>query len=332
MLLSVKVAMLTSLFFIGGMCWMVTQVARPIVDSSMTSVAGFEAAGMPDRDPAIAKDQDAQLEAHLARSSIADRDVVRSDAIENGTLDVGGSVFASAADAADQAVLPLEVPQLAKQSEREESPRIASDFRPAVDEMTRFAPEIPVAVVSGAEHQVAPTRETHARASEEESLDSTHAVLASRLEARAAGRGPAAELEGSQYVVHRGDSLARIARHEWKHVSPELIAALVAANPALSERPDRIVPGQILMIPKLDAERVAARERTGHPESAGATETAAPSRWYTVRKNDSLARIARRELRDEKRWREIARLNQLSDANRIRPGMRLQLPRGNSDT
>jgi nucleoid-associated protein YgaU len=49
-------------------------------------------------------------------------------------------------------------------------------------------------------------------------------------------------------------------------------------------------------------------------------------RSYTIRKRDSLVEIARRFLHDHRRWREIAELNGLRDADRIFPGMRIKLP------
>ena len=50
-------------------------------------------------------------------------------------------------------------------------------------------------------------------------------------------------------------------------------------------------------------------------------------RWYTIRKNDSLARIARRELKNVRRWPEIVKLNKSLDARKpIHAGTRIKLP------
>jgi LysM repeat protein len=57
-----------------------------------------------------------------------------------------------------------------------------------------------------------------------------------------------------------------------------------------------------------------------------------PGGTYTVKKNDSLSKIAQRVLGDGNRWREIYNLNrdQLSNPNVIHPGMVLKLPGGNN--
>lgn len=51
---------------------------------------------------------------------------------------------------------------------------------------------------------------------------------------------------------------------------------------------------------------------------------------YTVRPGDTLSKIAKRELGDAKRWREIYDLNrkQIQDPNRIFPGQTFKLPKG----
>ena len=67
------------------------------------------------------------------------------------------------------------------------------------------------------------------------------------------------------------------------------------------------------------SDSVARKDHTSKPKTE-------PARWYTIRKRDSLASIARRQLRDHRRWREIAELNELPNANRILPGTRIKLP------
>ena len=58
------------------------------------------------------------------------------------------------------------------------------------------------------------------------------------------------------------------------------------------------------------------------------TETVVKTRLYTVKKNDSLWRIAQEQLGDGKRFTEIAKLNDklLSDEDSIKVGMKLKLP------
>ncbi|MFM9811594.1 N-acetylmuramoyl-L-alanine amidase [Streptomyces scabiei] len=53
----------------------------------------------------------------------------------------------------------------------------------------------------------------------------------------------------------------------------------------------------------------------------------APAATYTVRAGDTLWSIAASKLGDGARWREIATLNQLADADAIVPGQTLKLPK-----
>ncbi len=52
----------------------------------------------------------------------------------------------------------------------------------------------------------------------------------------------------------------------------------------------------------------------------------AGARMYTVKKGDGLMSIARRELGDAKRWREIKTLNNISNPDKISVGQQIKLP------
>jgi nucleoid-associated protein YgaU len=148
------------------------------------------------------------------------------------------------------------------------------------------------------------------------------------------------------YRVRRGDTLVKIMRREWSRDDPELLKALLAANPRVASNPDLIRAGDVLNIPVLlatgsatlaapaeqgDEPSVASRfDVGGRPNANNAAR--ARVRWYTIRKRDSLASIARRLLHDEKRWPEIAKLNRLSDPHKILPGLQIMLPPASSDT
>ncbi|MCX5377224.1 LysM peptidoglycan-binding domain-containing protein [Streptomyces sp. NBC_00091] len=101
---------------------------------------------------------------------------------------------------------------------------------------------------------------------------------------------------------------------------------------------------------KAAAERMAAAARPKSPPAAGHMPPAAPSptsaahkavpvppkpaptakkRTYTVKPGDSLSAIARRELGNEGRWRELYAMNRGvvgANPDLIRPGMVLTLP------
>nr|WP_246259729.1 LysM peptidoglycan-binding domain-containing protein [Streptomyces typhae] len=52
-----------------------------------------------------------------------------------------------------------------------------------------------------------------------------------------------------------------------------------------------------------------------------------PTSTYTVRKGDTLTSIAKAQLGDAGRWREIADLNVLKNPDAITPGQKLKLPK-----
>ncbi len=125
-----------------------------------------------------------------------------------------------------------------------------------------------------------------------------------------------------RYLVRNGDSLWKIVRSEWNSTDPALIRLLIRANPQLQKR-DTIRAGQTLVIPVVSS---ASGVAVTAPIVASSPQTK-PARWYTIRRNDSLARIAKRELKNARRWPEIVKLNSSLDARKpIFPGMRIRLP------
>lgn len=110
---------------------------------------------------------------------------------------------------------------------------------------------------------------------------------------------------GGSYVVKPGDTLSKIAGRLLGDASryPEIARLNGLANPNL------IRPGQTLTLPK---------------DAAGAAPK--PTRHYTVRPGDTLSQIAGQVLGDPSRYREIVRLNRLTDPNRIQVGQTLAIP------
>jgi nucleoid-associated protein YgaU len=145
---------------------------------------------------------------------------------------------------------------------------------------------------------------------------------------------PAPAASRSEYVVQRGDSLARIARTQLGAESrwPE-IAAL---NPRLD--PKSLSVGQTILLPDgatkpavrpatLNTQRDAEPKAAPRKAAAAVAKKSGPSsRSCTVQKGDTLRSIARRELGDEKRWKEIAGVNPGVDPARLAIGQRLKLP------
>jgi LysM repeat protein len=122
---------------------------------------------------------------------------------------------------------------------------------------------------------------------------------------KAVGRGP-----GRTYVVKSGDNLTKIAI-AWGVRS----ADLKAANNLKS---DEIKPGQELVIP--EAKPVQAVAKT--------TEKPAPAKSnassYTVRKNETLAKIAR-DL--GVRYDDLVKINGIKDPRKLQEGQVLKVPK-----
>ena len=120
------------------------------------------------------------------------------------------------------------------------------------------------------------------------------------------------------HVVGKGETLAGIAKRHYG--DPALWQWLAEMNGITDAA--RIKPGQVIRIPDRGSRpdvRLRVREVMPVP---------APTQKYIVRSGDSLARIAKRELGRESRWREIPELNPSLDSRNpvIRPGQELVLP------
>lgn len=121
------------------------------------------------------------------------------------------------------------------------------------------------------------------------------------------------------YTVKSGQTLSDVAgellgdRGRWRE--------LYEANKDKLPSPDQVRAGITLIFPTSGVSKPASS-----PRSAAATVTA-PSggRTYTVAKGDTLYSIARRELGNGNRWREIKALNRL-ESDTVVVGTTLALP------
>ncbi|MGV1007089.1 MAG: LysM peptidoglycan-binding domain-containing protein [Dermatophilaceae bacterium] len=165
---------------------------------------------------------------------------------------------------------------------------------------------------------VAPATATFATASPAHAapatLTATAAVLpAAPAPAATTHSGTARPATASTYLVRPGDTLSGIAHRElgaagrWRD--------LVHLNPAVAANPNRIHPGTVLVLP--------------------APPTTAAEHTYTVRAGDTLSGIARRELGDPARYRQIFTASKdtpqpggghLSDPDTIDVGQTLTIP------
>ena len=127
-----------------------------------------------------------------------------------------------------------------------------------------------------------------------------------------------------RYTVKAGQTLSDIAgeslgdRGRWMEIYEQ--------NKDRIPSPDQIRQGMTLFF---TGKKSQEAEATASPQPAQATATPAPSatgdRTYTVVAGDTLYSIARRELGQASRWREIIEVNGLPSEH-VAAGMKLELP------
>ncbi len=143
----------------------------------------------------------------------------------------------------------------------------------------------------------------------------------------------------ARYTVVPGDTLSRIAMTLYGSRSARFVNAIFDGNRAILSDPDKLRVGMELVIPNVtsDVSSVPKPRAEGSDlqETAPRVSPAAESesrtwRTYQIRKNDRYMSIAREQLGDAGRWREIYELNKaiFPDAGRIRAGVNIKLPVG----
>lgn len=125
------------------------------------------------------------------------------------------------------------------------------------------------------------------------------------------------------YTVEAGDNLTRIAREllgdgdRWDE--------LLAANADQLDRPENLRVGMKLKLPTT-ASASSIPPRTSEPQALVPTRNT--SKTYTVQAGDNLTRIARAQLGDGDRWRELFETNadRLDSPDDLYAGQTLRLP------
>lgn len=161
-----------------------------------------------------------------------------------------------------------------------------------------------------------------------------------------------------KYTVTAGDTLSKIALAHYGSPSTGLVNSLFEANRSVLDKPDVLPAGAELVIPEVapststapkPAEAVngktdskskpngrgseAAKPKEKEKEKIAQNSTMEAGRWYQVRKNDRYYSIARDQLGDGARWKEIHDLNKdkFPDPAMIREGVRIRLPQAMAD-
>lgn len=330
MALNLKLAMCVSLVFIVSMCWLVSQVARPILDQEPAAGRPFTPGEIHTPTVVLGANAESAAERFVRASPAEAAVMVPAMEEEDGqplvvTAEPGGAFV--------QAELPpLHVPAEPSTPAAATEPTLRRP--PSLSALALAAPTSPDEVETGT------------------LSGPTQTAAAAEIDAAA---------QAMVYRVQRGDNLSKIARRVWGSDRGAYIRMLIEANPRVARRGGRLLAGEQLILPagrEVATERSAARLDSGasaarSPVARSGNETAlrvagtgrATSgaqgarsgmaravRTYTIRSGDSLHGIAERVLKDASRWREIARMNSLKDANRLIPGARLKLPADGSDT
>jgi len=128
-------------------------------------------------------------------------------------------------------------------------------------------------------------------------------------------------------------------KHTWTECvvsrhTPSIIDAIFNANRSTLSSPDDLRVGADLVLPAINGLVAASAKqaRAANPRRSNDTRSSPRGgsnfRWYQIRKNDRYVSIARVQLGDANRWREIYELNTdtFPDPQRIRHGVRIKLP------
>jgi len=133
-----------------------------------------------------------------------------------------------------------------------------------------------------------------------------------------------------RYVVRRGDTLERIARHQLGDARRwgEIAALNGLRKPyTIREKQTLVLPQGAHPAPVADVTAPATTRPA--PRPAQSSSAARPSgRTYVVRSGDVLSVIAERELGSSRRWREIVDLNPGLDPMKLHVGAELAIPAG----
>jgi nucleoid-associated protein YgaU len=141
------------------------------------------------------------------------------------------------------------------------------------------------------------------------------------------------------YVAVAGDSVSRIAGRLMGGNTRTNRDLLIRANPTLQNEGNVVVIGRTYVVPRASAApsgqaspdvRFASAQPAPHgPDSTdSAARLAEQARWYTVKGDDNLWRIAESQLGSGTAWTQIRDLNKdvLKGGETVRANMRLRLP------
>jgi nucleoid-associated protein YgaU len=196
----------------------------------------------------------------------------------------------------------------------------------------------------------------------QEPQDETDRLARASAEASGIHMASSTEQEpgGRTYVVRPNDTLRKVCKAVYGTSSSQAVRAVFEANSDRLKSMNSVKVGQRLRLPDLSGgapaarpkptvtktatkakpppsrgktspllvKRQAGRSLEARPRLARVSAPATTCRWHRVKRNESLRDIARRELGNSGRWREIWELNKdkIRSPDRLAAGMRLKLP------
>jgi len=148
---------------------------------------------------------------------------------------------------------------------------------------------------------------------------------------------PVRPVPPKSYIVQDGDRLSDIAKKFYGQTEGNRLVninRLFEANRRILKSVDEISIGQKLLIPPLPVSTQTGAENRSvfsnrmfeRVNSIGGRT--GPGRWYVVKEDENLWKIAAEQLGKGSRYKEISKLNVdiIVDEDRVDPGMRLRLP------
>lgn len=142
-----------------------------------------------------------------------------------------------------------------------------------------------------------------------------------------------------EHKAQAGDTVSKMAYKYYGKNTKELRDLITKANPSLQRTPDKIVVGQMYVIPPAPSavsQDTVATSTIPHTlmststtqPTAGDTAATGSAKTYTVKANDSLWRIATEQCHDINAAKDIMAMNKdvLKGSNKLQIGMKLKLP------
>lgn len=257
-----KLAMLVSFGFIGSVCWLVSQVQDPGV-------------GAPAQVSVRASEQEAARRGTAGRTPDP-----RSN--QGPTTATASLKYASAVETVDRTPRGPRVEVNLSESERPEDrapitlPPLAVADRPTTTAVAEDEnpPRQPPALAA-----LLPTEGERVAGGPREQNQSSPEELTPRSEPEQQARTGAVTTVETRYVVQRGDALERVVAKLLGSTDRRLLRAVLAANPAIAKRSGRLIAGETLVIPAVDATTTAgAGSLAGGTSASQAKSLASPAR------------------------------------------------------